>query len=46
MTRFERCWVYILVILAAVSNLLVLARVRALLTLWNYCAGRAKGDDV
>ena len=30
MTRFERCWVYILVILVAVSNLLVLAQVREL----------------
>ncbi len=30
MTRFERCWIYILVILAGVSNLLVLARVREL----------------
>ena len=30
MTKFERCWVYILVILVAVSNLLVLARVREL----------------
>lgn len=30
MTRFERCWIYILVILAAVSNLLVLAQVREL----------------
>ena len=30
MTKFERCWIYILVILVAVSNLLVLARVRAL----------------
>lgn len=30
MTKFERCWVYILVILVAVSNLLVLAQVREL----------------
>ena len=30
MTKFERCWIYILVILVAVSNLLVLARVREL----------------
>ena len=30
MTKFERCWVYILVILVAVSNLLTLARVREL----------------
>ena len=30
MTKFERCWIYILVILAAVSNLLVLAQVREL----------------
>ena len=30
MTKFERCWIYILVILVAVSNLLTLARVREL----------------
>lgn len=30
MTKFERCWIYILVILVAVSNLLVLAQVREL----------------
>lgn len=30
MTRFERCWIYIMVILAAMGNLLTLARVREL----------------